>query len=127
MPIGAILVPSLRVRPKIFLPTNTNNPATNNTPSHGTTIATTDVTNDPPNSIVANSGFPKPPVLAVENPLATTVVPCTRPAVPPPAMIASVHSINGLIPDTIEAVMIVPAITAAGVEIVSSKWSTHGM
>src|SRR5947209_5462876 len=85
-----------------------------------------EVARDPPSSTVARTGFPRPPVPALDAPRATTVVPWTNPAIPPPAIAASVHFRNGLISATSDAVTTVPATTAAGEAMVSSRLSTHG-
>lgn len=74
---------------------------------------------DPTNSKVENKGFPIPAVEIDDLVRSATVVPCTNPAIPPPAIKAKVHFRKGEISVTKEAVAMVPAMTAAGVAIVS--------
>lgn len=58
----------------------------------------------------------------------TEVIPWNAAVVPPPATTASVHLRNGLTSVVIaEAVTRMPAITAVGVAMVSSRLSTQGM
>src|SRR6266404_2243856 len=96
------------------------------TASTGARTATMEATVDAASSAVAIRGLPKPPVPIEETPRVATVVPCTIPATPPPAMIARAHLRNGLRSVTREAVMRVPAMIAAGVAIVSRRLSTQG-
>src|SRR6266404_6148886 len=112
---------------RIFRPKTNRNRASNTRTRTGATIAITEVITAPANSAVATRGFPNPAVDRVDVPRATTVVPCTSPAAPPPAITASVHFRNGLTSPTIAAVTTVPAMSAAGVAIVSKTWSIHGM
>ena len=85
----------------------------------GTRMASTAVITDPTNSKVETKGFPTPAVETADFARRATVVPCTYPAIPPPAISASVHFRNGDISVTIEAVVMVPAIIAAGVATIS--------
>ena len=75
---------------------------------------------DPASSPVATRGLPIPAVSADDFVRKATVVPWTSAAAPPPAMIANVHFKNGDISITVEAVAIVPAMTAAG-EVITSR------
>src|SRR5438552_19062032 len=102
-----------RVRRKSFLPKKANRIASTRTTSTGARRASTAVRIEPPNSAVANKGLANPPVPAEEAPRARTVVPWTRPATPPPAMMAKAHQRKGLVPVTSEAVTKVPATRAA--------------
>lgn len=92
----------------------------------GTATARTETNTDPPASAVETAGLPAPPVVALDAPRATTVIPCTIPAAPPPATTASVQVRSGLAPDTHAAIATVPAITAAGVATESRALSSHG-
>jgi len=85
----------------------------------GTRMASRDVMIDPVNSKVETTGFKAPPVDAEDFARSATVVPCTNPAIPPPAIRASVHFKNGEMSVITDAVTIVPAMTAAGVAIMS--------
>ena len=86
-----------------------------------------EVMSEPPSSAVARIGLARPHVLAVEAPRVTTVVPWTSPAMPPPAITARVHFRNGLMSAIRDAVTSVPAMTAAGDAMVSSRLSNQGM
>ena len=122
--------------PDDLLP-NTNRPALRITKIHknvmrarqriGTRIASTAVTIDPISSKEEIKGFPIPAVETDDFARSATVVPCTNPAIPPPAMSASVHLRNGDISVIIEAVTTVPAMIAAGVATMSRRWSTQAM
>jgi hypothetical protein len=85
----------------------------------GTKMASRAMIIDPTNSKVETKGFPIPVVEAEDVARSATVVPCTNPAIPPPAISASVHFRNGDISVTIEAVAMVPAMIAAGVATIS--------
>ena len=78
-------------------------------------------------SPVETTGLARPPVWAVDAPRTNTLEPWTRPAMPPPAIIARVQRKNGETSPTIEAVAIIPATIAAGVAIVSRRLSNQGM
>ena len=82
-------------------------------------MASRATTIDPTNSKVESKGFPIPPVKADDFARSATVVPCTNPAIPPPAIRARVHFRNGDILATNEAVAMVPAMMAAGVAAIS--------
>src|SRR5512143_2642283 len=85
----------------------------------GARIASRAVIIDPTNSKVEIIGFPIPAVETDDFVRSATVVPCTNPAIPPPAISASVHFRNGDILVTDEAVVMVPAMIAAGVATMS--------
>ena len=68
---------------------------------------------DAMSSTVDTTGLAIPAVAREDFPLTRTLEPCTKPAIPPPAIIASVHLNKGDTSPTIDAVVIVPAITAA--------------
>lgn len=85
----------------------------------GARMASREMIIDPANSKVETAGFPIPPVETDEFARSATVVPCTNPAIPPPAIRASVHFRNGDISVTNEAVAMVPAMIAAGVAAIS--------
>jgi len=85
----------------------------------GTRIASRAVIIDATNSNVETKGFPIPAVETDDFARSATVVPCTNPAIPPPAISASVHFRNGDISVIIEAVTTVPAMIAAGVATMS--------
>lgn len=87
----------------------------------GTNIDKMLITTDAPSSSVATIAFPIPPVVVVEAALVSTVLPCTKPATPPPAMTARVQRMNGETSPINEADTKMPDTIAAGVEIVSSK------
>jgi hypothetical protein len=61
----------------------------------GTRMASTAVRMAPIHSPVATTGFPRPPVRAVDLSRRVDVVPCTMAAAPPPAIMASVHFRSG--------------------------------
>ena len=81
----------------------------------------------PASSAVETSGFASPPVVSSDTFRVPTVRACTVPAIPPPAISARVHFSIGSSPVTTDAVMTIPATTAAGVARTSSRWSSHGM
>jgi hypothetical protein len=81
----------------------------------GTRIASKAMITDPTSSKVETKGFPNPAVDTNDVPRSVTVVPCTNPAIPPPAIRASVHFRKGDISVTNEAEAKVPAMIAAGV------------
>ena len=68
---------------------------------------------DPANSKMETKGFPSPAVDTEDCARSATVVPCTNPATPPPAIIASAHFRNGDILVTVDAVAMVPAMIVA--------------
>ena len=79
-------------------------------------------------SPVDTIAFPVPAVVFVENKRNKPVPSCTVPAAPPPAMIASSHlsiALNSAIGKN-DAASTVPAATASGVAIVSSRLSIKG-
>ena len=91
-------------------------------------IASTASSAEPPASAVASTGLPSPPVVNEETCRVSVVIPWKTAVVPPPATTASVHLRNGLTSTVIaEAVTRMPATTAAGVAMVSSRLSTQGM
>jgi hypothetical protein len=104
-----------------FFPNRMTHTSNSAAVSQGSISAMKDVTIEPTNSKVANNGLPNPAVVALEVPLASTVAPCTKPATPPPAMIAMVHFNMGSIFVIIAAVTTVPAKIDAGVASVSKK------
>jgi hypothetical protein len=71
--------------------------------------------------------LPRPPVKTVECALRIPVIPCVRPAMPPPAITAAVHFTIGGASIMTAADTTVPATKAAGVAKVSSRLSTTGM
>ena len=79
------------------------------------------------NSPVDTTGLARPPVLAVDAPRTITLDPWTRPATPPPAIMARDQRRKGETSPTIDAVAMVPATIAAGVAIVSSILSSQGI
>jgi len=115
----------LRVRPRSFT-TSATNAATNTTAIIGNAIASTETPVAPAASPVATSGLPKPAVVTDDAARRLTVATCTRPAVPPPAIAASVHARSGDMSVKTETETTVPATTAAGVATVSRRLSTHG-
>ena len=78
-----------------------------------------------PASAVAIAKFPAPPVVAVEAPRTSIVLPWKIAAVPPPAMMASVHLRNGLMSIAIDAMGMLPAMIAAGGAMMSGGFSNH--
>ena len=79
-------------------------------------------------SPVEMTGFPTPPVVAVDKPRKATVPNCTAPAVPPPTINAVAQAINCDISPLLTAIVdTVPAMTAAGVAIMSRILSTQGI
>lgn len=80
-----------------------------------------------PVSAVDNTGFPTPAVLTVEAKRVVVVKLWVAKAVPPPAMIAKIVVIVGLISTKVEAMTTNPATVAKGMAIVSNKLSTNGM
>ena len=83
----------------------------------GTKMARRAVTMDPNNSAEESNGFPIPAVETSEVARRATVVPCTSPAIPPPAISDNVHLRKGDMSAAVEAVAMVPATIAAGVAI----------
>lgn len=79
------------------------------------------------NSMIDTIGFAKPPVVPVDKALVATVPICIVPEEPPPAMVARVHFRAGSTSPITAADIIVPAITAEGVAMVSSRLSSHGI
>ena len=82
-------------------------------------MASSAVIIDPTSSRVETTGFPAPPVDNEDCVRSATVVPCTNPAMPPPAISASVHFKNGEISVITDADTMVPAAIAAGVATMS--------
>lgn len=82
---------------------------------------------DPTVSPVETTGLPKPPVVKADAALVITVAPWMTPEDPPPKIAAMLHFRKGVISGRTEAVMKVPAMTAAGVAEASSILSTQGM
>jgi hypothetical protein len=93
----------------------------------GAASARKDIRTAPPSSAVAMTGLPRPPVKTVECALRIPVIPCVRPAMPPPAITAAVHFTIGGASIMTAADTTVPATKAAGVAKVSSRLSTTGM
>ena len=94
---------------------------------NGARSASTEVAIAPTSSPDETNGFASPPVNADDLARIRTVEPCTTPAMPPPAMRASVHWRYGGMSVTTEADTIVPATTAAGDATTSRAWSSQGM
>lgn len=94
--------------------------------NNGSTSARTDATTDPTSSPVDTMKLPSPRVVVVEIPRTITVPVWTSAAVPPPAMMARVQVSNGDSSVIDAAVSRTPAITAAGVVMVSSTLSSKG-
>ncbi len=93
----------------------------------GSTIEMIDITIAVPVSIKETTGLPIPPVVAAEVNLVALVVPEIAAAVPPPAIIAKAHVISGLKLTSVDSITIVPAKTAKGTAILSSRLSTYGI
>ena len=77
-------------------------------------------------STAERTGAGDPPVVTVDEARVTTVAACTAPAEPPPAIRPSTHCSHGSMPVMKEAVISVPAMTAAGLAILSSRLSIQG-
>ena len=77
-------------------------------------------------STVANSGLRKPNETTLDPARATVVKLWTVAAVPPPAMMASVHFKCGVMSPKTDAMRTVPATVATGPASASSELSTHG-
>lgn len=93
----------------------------------GIMIANTAVIREPASSMLATTTLPMPPVAREDFTLSTVVIPCIIPAVPPPAMIASIHRNDGDRSVTTDAAAIVPAMIETGEAIVSSRLSSQGV
>ena len=93
----------------------------------GTKTAVSETTVAVPVSIVETTGFPRPPVVAVEASLLVAEAPLIAEAVPPPAIIARVQVIRGSISVRVETITAVPAIAAKGTARLSSRLSTQGI
>ena len=78
-------------------------------------------------STVLTTGFPSPPVARPVFARTTAALPLVRPAMPPPAMIATGHITAGGTSDITAALAITPAASVAGLASTSSAWSTPGM
>ena len=85
------------------------------------------ITIEAPVSIMDTTGFATPPVVAVEANLVVAEDPAIAVAVPPPAIIANDHVINGLKSETVDNITAVPASAASGTAILSNTLSTYGM
>ena len=90
-------------------------------------IAKMEMPTEAPVSVADIIGFPKPLVVMEDVPLVKVVKLCTSPAAPPPAMIARVHLKSGSSSTMVDAMTIVPAITAVGAAIVSKILSINGI
>lgn len=93
----------------------------------GKNIEKMDIAMDEPVSIVDITGFAIPPVVAVEAKRDVLVEPLIAVAVPPPAIIANAHVINGLKSLTVATITAVPATAANGIAMVSNKLSNQGI
>ena len=100
---------------------------TNTKPTIGKNIVTIDITKAVPVSMVDTTGLPVPAVVAVEAKRVAPKTPEIAAAVPPPAIIANVQVISGLILTTVDTITAVPAIAARGTATASSKLSMKGM
>jgi hypothetical protein len=85
-----------------------------------------DMTMAPMSSIVATMGLPRPAVSAPDCARARTVELWVSAAAPPPAMIANAHFSKGGRSVITAAETPIPATTAAGVAMESSRWSSPG-
>ena len=72
-------------------------------------------------------GLAKPPVVVSDSPRKATVEAWTKPAAPPPAMMAKDQRKRGEKSPSRDAVARIPAKTAAGVAMESSRWSNQGI
>src|SRR5512137_1194538 len=93
----------------------------------GMIMAKSAIKADPANSAVAMSGFPSPPVKSDDFALSAAVVPCIMPAIPPPAMIATIHFTDGDMSIITDAVAIVPAMIETGEAMASITLSSQGI
>lgn len=93
----------------------------------GSTIEMNDITIAVPVSMKETTGFPIPPVAAVDVNLVALEVPDMTAAVPPPAIIANAHVISGLKLTSVDKTIMVPAKPAKGTAILSSRLSTYGI
>lgn len=100
--------------------------ATRTKPMMGMMMANSATKADPANSAVAIRGFPSPPVKIDDFALSAVVVPCIMPAIPPPAMIATIHFTDGGKSVITDAVAIVPATIETGEAMASMIWSSQG-
>lgn len=89
-------------------------------------MASSAVRRELPSSAVERSGLASPPVVVEEMEREKTVLPWMVPATPPPAMMARDQRRKGSSSVIKEAVMSVPAVTAAGVAILSRALSSQG-
>ena len=86
-----------------------------------------DISVEVPVSTVAITGFATPAVVVVDVSRNAEVFPFIAAAVPPPAIIAKVQLIAGLISPNVAIITAVPATAANGIAIVSNKLSNQGM
>jgi len=93
----------------------------------GAKIAAVVTTVAVPVSTADTSGFPNPPVVAVDTNLPEAEAPLIAEAVPPPAIIARDHVTTGSKLATVETMTAVPAMAAKGIAILSRRLSTQGM
>ena len=103
------------------------NTMTASSASTGRTMARMAVAVAPNSSKDAPTGFARPAVATPDPARSATVEPCTRAAAPPPPMTTAVHFRSGGRSPRIDALVTIPATTAAGVDTVSSRWSNQGM
>ena len=89
-------------------------------------MARREVITDPASSSVAIAAFPIPPVNKDDLARSAVVDPCKRPAIPPPAMIATIHFSEGGMSVITDAVKIVPAMMETGEAIASITLSSQG-
>jgi len=118
---------AVRKRRQSVRPTKAKQQINNIATNAGASRAAIEVKVEAANSMVAKIGLPRPPVAAVEPVRPTTVAVWTAAAAPPPAIAAKVHLSSGLLPVNTAAVITVPAMIAAGVAMVSNRWSTQGI
>src|SRR5512137_2599477 len=93
----------------------------------GMIMAKSAIMADPATSTVAINEFPSPPVKSDDFALSAVVDPCITPAIPPPAMIASIHFTDGGKSVITDAAAIVPATMETGEAIASMILSSHGI
>src|SRR5262245_39754346 len=96
-------------------------PTTTNRTNPGMRIEKIDVASEPTSSIVDTSGLATPALTAVDLSRVKTVAPWTTPAAPPPRISAVPHLTSGGTSPTTDALAMMPATTADGVETTSSK------
>lgn len=93
----------------------------------GAKIETIETTVAVPVSTVEITGFPKPPVVAVEANLLVADAPLIAVAVPPPAIMAKDQVMTGSRSETVATITAVPAKAANGIARPSNNESTHGI